>query len=406
MRIALLVDCYPPSKKSAAKLVQDLAREFVSLGHIVRVITVDDAIAEPCRIETEGALSVCRVRTGQIKGANKIQRGINEMLLSRTIWSNARGFLESHSCDLIVYYSPTIFFGALVARLKKLWNAKTYLVLRDIFPDWALEVGELRRGPVYHLFKRYEARSYKAADRIAVQSPANLSYLEKRADVGAKLEVLFNWTASELPPNSGRFRSSLGLDGKIVFFYGGNIGVAQDMDNILRLAERLKSRREAVILLVGEGSEYARVGTAIRVRGLDNVRLLPSVEQDEYLQMLQEFDVGLITLHPSLKSANIPGKLLGYLQCAMPTVASVNSGNDLVQLLQESGAGLVSLNPDDEGFLKNCVALLDDAALRDRMQAAARRLLMEKFHVRAAAEQILRSVADPPGPVELPGQTH
>ena len=395
MRIALLVDCYPPSKKSAAKLVQDLAQEFVTLGHSVLVITADDSIAEPCHIENNGPLSVCRVRTGQIKGANKIQRAINEISLSRTIWRGAGAFLKSHPCEMIVYYSPTIFFGALVARLKKLWNARTYLVLRDIFPDWALEVGQLRKGPIYYLFKSYERRNYQAADRIAVQSPANLDYLQNRADVGAKLEVLFNWTASELPPKRpSTFRSALGLEGKFVFFYGGNIGVAQDMDNILRLAEGLRPRREAVVLLVGEGSEYNRVEAALRARALGNVKLLPSVGQDEYLQMLQEFDVGLITLHPSLKSANIPGKLLGYLQCAMPTVASVNSGNDLVQVLQESGAGLISLNPDDAGFLKNCLMLLDDAAMREKMRVASQRLLLERFHVRSAAAQILRGMID------------
>ncbi len=396
MRIALLVDCYPPSKKSAAKLAQDLAQQFVTLGHSVLVITADDSITETLLVESHGPLSICRVRTGQIKGANKVRRAINEILLSRTIWKSAGAFLKSHPCDLIVYYAPTIFFGALVARLKKLWNARAYLVLRDIFPDWALEVGQLRKGPVYYLFKNYERQNYQAADRIAVQSPANLDYLQKRADVGAKLEVLFNWTASELPPKRpSTFRAALGLDGKFVFFYGGNIGVAQDMDNILRLAQGLKPRGDAVILLVGEGSEYDRVKSAISERALGNVKLLPSVGQDEYLQMLQEFDAGLITLHPSLKSANIPGKLLGYLQCAVPTVASVNSGNDLVQVLQESGAGLVSLNPDDAGFLQNCLMLLDDAVMREKMRAASQRLLEERFHVRSAAEQILLSVLDP-----------
>jgi glycosyltransferase involved in cell wall biosynthesis len=256
-----------------------------------------------------------------------------------------------------------------------------------------LEVGQLRKGPIYYLFKHYEARNYRAADRIAVQSPANLSYLERRADIDAKLEVLFNWTASELPSTApGGIRSKLGLDGKFVFFYGGNIGVAQDMDNILRLAEGLKAHEEVAILLVGEGSEYERIEEAIRITGLTNVKLLPSVGQDEYLRMLQEFDAGLITLHPALKSANIPGKLLGYLQCAMPTVASVNSSNDLVQLLRDSGAGLVSINPDDATFLKNCLALADDVDLHARMRTAARRLLMEKFHVRSAAEQILRDM--------------
>lgn len=394
MRIALLVDCYPPSKKSAAKLVQDLAVEFASRGHDVLIVTVDDSLGGRVAIETDDRLTVCRVRTGRIKGANKVQRGINEMLLSRTIWSNARGLLESHPCGLIVYYSPTIFFGALVARLKKLWNAKTYLVLRDIFPDWALEVGELRDGPIYRLFKRYERRNYAAADRIAVQSPANLGYLSSRAGVRpTKLEVLFNWTASELPPPHARsFRSELGLEGKFVFFYGGNIGVAQDMDNILRLAEGLRIRDAARILLVGEGSEFDRVSSEILRRGLDNVLLLSSVGQKEYLQMLQEFDAGLITLHAGLKSANIPGKLLGYLQCAIPTVASVNPGNDLLQLLEESGAGLVSVNPDDEAFLGHCLRLLDDDQRRIAMRAAAHRLLAERFHVHSAAEQILRSI--------------
>jgi glycosyltransferase involved in cell wall biosynthesis len=391
MRIALLVDCYPPSKKSAAKLAQDLAREFISLEHDVLVVTVGDAFDERASVEIDGRLTVCRVRTGRIKGANKVQRALNEIRLSRTVWKAAGRILESRPCDLIVYYSPTIFFGALVLRLKRLWDARTYLVLRDIFPDWALEVGELRDGPIYRLFKRYERRNYAAADHIAVQSPANLKYLRDRADVSpAKLGVLFNWTESELPERRPRsFRSELGLEDKFVFFYGGNIGVAQDMDNILRLAERLKARNKARILLVGEGVAFDHVASVIADRSLSNVLLRPSVGQREYLQMLQEFDAGLITLHPALKSANIPGKLLGYLQCAMPTVASVNSGNDLVQVLEDSGAGLVSVNPNDDAFVRHCTLLLDDPARLAAMRAAATRLLHDRFHVHAAARQIL-----------------
>ncbi|MGN6515429.1 MAG: glycosyltransferase family 4 protein [Rhizomicrobium sp.] len=403
MRIALLVDCYPPSKKSAAKLVQDLALEFVSLGHDVLVVTVDDSLAERVSVEVDGRLTVCRIRTGRIKGANHVQRAINEIRLSSTVWKAAGRFLAGQRCDLIVYYSPTIFFGALVGRLKHLWNANSYLVLRDIFPDWALEVGQLRDGLIYRLFKRYERRNYAAADRIAVQSPANLEYLQSRADIPpAKLEVLFNWSTSELPEQRRRsFRSELGLEGKFVFFYGGNIGVAQDMDNILRLAHGLREREAARILLVGEGGEFDRVGAAIAGRGLRNTLLLPSVRQQEYLQMLQEFDAGLITLHAGLKSANIPGKLLGYLQCAMPTVASVNRGNDLVQVLEESGAGLVSINPDDKAFLGHCLALMDNAEQREAMRARARTLLIERFHVRSAAEQILRAAR----PVEFGTET-
>lgn len=395
MRIALLVDCYPPSRKSAAKLVQDLANEFLKRGHEVMVITVDDTLARPFVLEETGRLRVCRVRTGRIKDANRVVRAINEMRLSSRVWDSAADYLRAHPADLIVYYSPTIFFGRLVARLKTLWHAKAYLILRDIFPEWAVEAGVLRKGPIYWLFKFFERVNYAAADIIAVQSPSNIAYLAKNGHAGRRpVEVLYNWTAGDLPPKrTPSYRMELGLEGKIVFFYGGNIGVAQDMDNILRLAGALGTDPSAHFLIVGEGSEFQRVRGEIGARGLGNVSLLPAVSQTEYLQMLQEFDIGLISLDSRLRSSNIPGKLLGYLECGMPTLASINPGNDLGQLLADSGSGLSSFNPDDESLLANARLLLDDEALRGRMGQNARHLLHERFHVASAATQIL-SFAD------------
>ena len=159
MRIALVVDCYPPSRKSAAKLVQDLAEEFVSRGHAVAVITIDDSLDTPVAVQTDGLLSVCRVRTGPTKDVKLVRRAINELSLSTLVWRRAKPFLEDFKGDLIVYYSPTIFFGRLVAKLKSLWGAKSYLILRDIFPDWAFEVGVFRKGPVYWFFKIFFVRS-------------------------------------------------------------------------------------------------------------------------------------------------------------------------------------------------------------------------------------------------------
>jgi hypothetical protein len=329
MRILLLVVYYLPSTTSSAKLMSDLAAELQRLGHEVIVVAPDENILTDVETAVENGIQVLRVRTGRIKTASKWVRGFNEARLSDLIWDRGRPFFKDNPCDLIIYYSPTIFFGFLVKRLKKQFGCPSYLILRDLFPQWALDAGILRRGLVYNYLKCKERQNHEAADIIGVQSPANLLYF-RGLDKKYHLEVLYNWTALEersiLP---GDHRKRLGLQGKVVFFYGGNIGIAQDMDNIVRLAVNLQKEPDAYFLLVGEGSEVPRLRAEIASKGLINIAIHPAVGQREYLSMLSEFDVGLISLDHGLKTQNFPGKMLGYMYYSMPMLASINPGNDL-----------------------------------------------------------------------------
>jgi O26-antigen biosynthesis N-acetyl-L-fucosamine transferase len=166
--------------------------------------------------------------------------------------------------------------------------------------------------------------------------------------------------------------------------------VAQDMDNVLRLASRLRHRQDAAFLLVGTGSEVSRLEGRVRAEGLANVQIHPARPQAEYAEMLAEFDVGLVTLDRRLKSRNVPGKLMGYLQAGMPVLASLNPDNDLRQLLESAGAGLCSVNGEDELLEQNALRLLEDSALRTQMGANGRRLLVEEFSVEQAADRVLQ----------------
>lgn len=391
MRVLLLVDCYLPSTRSSAKLVHDLASELLRQGHEPVVVAPDDSIEAPSRESAEEGFTVFRVRTGRIKGASLVRRGWNEMRLSATIWKAGRGFFRSRPCGLVASYSPTIFFGALVRKLKGLWKCPAYLILRDIFPQWAVDAGVLRKGPAYLYFKKKEREQYAAADVIGVQSPANLRYFEERGwNRKYRLEVLYNWSPLEPPPAARvDYRREWKLQDKVVFFYGGNIGVAQDMDNLLRLAEAMREESPAAFLLVGEGSEVPRLRRLAESRGLTNVQIREAVSQEEYAGMVGQFDVGLITLDRGLKTQNFPGKLLSYLASSLPVLASVNPGNDLKDLLEAEGAGLVTLNGDDAGLLENARRLAGDAALRREMGSRGRALLERRFSAEAAARQIL-----------------
>lgn len=391
MRILLLVVYYPPSKTSAAQMMRDLAQEYVRQGHQVIVAAPSDAIESTVNITEEDGVTVVRVKTGNLKYANRVFRLWREGRLSATMWRSARKFFQANPCDLIVFYSPTIFFGDLVHQLKTIWGCPSYLILRDIFPKWAVDAGLIRKGMVYRYLKRKELVQYAAADLIGVEAFGNLSYFsDELAGYDYCVEVLYNWIdAREQPTSNSVWRHKLGLHNKVIFFYGGNIGVVQDLDNILRLAAGLRDHEEVFFLLVGSGSEVLRLSAEIEKQRLHNIRILPPLSQSEYMQCLSECDVGLVSLDRRLTSHNFTGKLLGYVLCGKPVLASLNPGNDLIEFLRHADAGFACTNGEDEKLLAAALLLATQPEARQRMGRNARELGNTVFSVQAIAQQIL-----------------
>ncbi|MBI5759399.1 MAG: glycosyltransferase family 4 protein [Planctomycetales bacterium] len=405
MRVQIIADCYLPSTKSSAKLIHDLGVEFRRQGHDVCIAAPDDSLVSGRVINREEGMTVMRVHSGKMKGTSKYLRGFHESRLSALLWNSCRDVFETHPADLIVFYSPSIFFGALVGRLKRLWGCPAYLVLRDIFPQWAIDAGVLGKGPAYWFFCRKELDQYAVADVIGVQSAANLNYFRDHGwDKRYRLDVLYNWTTlDEQDVPATNFREQWGLQNQIVFFYGGNIGVAQDMDNVVRLADSLRDEPDVHFLLVGDGSEVARLQADVAARGLTNISLRPAVGQREYLGMLSEFDVGLVTLDRHLKTQNFPGKMLGYMYYSKPILASINPGNDLRDVVEQANCGLVCENGDDAELRERALRLARDAMLRQRIGRNGRRLLEDKFAVPRTVQQILTAVGlDHAAPAAMP----
>jgi glycosyltransferase involved in cell wall biosynthesis len=372
-------------------MMRDLALEYVRQGHQVIIATTSDIVEGTARVTEEDGVTVVRVKTGNLKYANKAFRMWRESRLSATIWRSAHKYFQANPCDLIIFYSPTIFFGDLVHRLKTNWGCPSYLILRDIFPKWAVDAGLIGKGLVYHYLKRKELVQYAAADIIGVEAFGNLSYFsEDHADSRYRVEVLYNWLdAQEQPASNSGWRQQLGLNDKIIFLYGGNIGVVQDLDNILRLAAGMRGCEEIFFLLVGSGSEVQRLNAEIEKRSLSNIRILPPLSQREYLQCLAECDVGLVSLDRRLKSHNFPGKLLGYVLCGKPVLASLNPGNDLIEFLRHADAGFACTNGEDEKLLAAAFILATQPETRQRMGRNAHALGESTFSVRVITKQII-----------------
>lgn len=391
MRILLLVDDYlPHSTKIGAKMMHELAIELVKKNHSITVATPDFRINTKHELAVIDGVEVYRFQCPNVKDESKLKRAINETFLSWYAWKNLKPVFNKSAFDLIVYYSPSIFFGPLVKKLKKKWNAKSYLVLRDVFPQWVIDHGLIKeKSPIAAYFRKFEKINYKAADKIGLQSPKNLKIFNSKFKLDHKTEVLFNWSNEEAINNTSNFyRKKHHLEDKIVFFYGGNMGEAQDMMNLVRLAQNFKENERAHFVFAGSGNEVELIKSAISQNKLNNLTLLEPVCQEEYRKMLSEFDIGLFSLHKDHTTHNFPGKLLGYMAQGLPILGSVNPGNDVIKIIEDAGAGFVSVNGDDELLLRNAKQLIIEG-IRPQKGSNSSALLKTKFSVEAATISIL-----------------
>lgn len=395
MKICLIIDDYlPESIKVGAKMMHELGVEFVKRGLDVTIITPHAELKNRCSIAELDGVKICYFRSGAVKNVGKVQRAINETLLSHNAWKAYKNHFKQDPHDLIVYYSPSIFWGPLVNKLKNLWDAPSYLILRDFFPQWVIDNGMLKESSsITRYFRYFEKLSYQAADTIAIQSPKNVEWFKKTVQTDSRLDLLYNWAANEpVAFDEEYYRKKYGLEDKVVFFYGGNIGHAQDMMNIVRLAKNLMDEKEAHFVLVGKGDEVELVRAAIEECHLENITLLPPVSQDEFKLMLAEFDIGIFSLHKNHTTHNFPGKLLGYMVQEKPILGSINPDNDLKPVVESANAGFVSVNGEDDLLMGNAMKLLHDAVFRKQMGKNAKQLLTDLFSVESAADKILDTI--------------
>ena len=397
MRIALFVDEYLPSgTRVHAKMMHELAVTLKDIGHQPIVITPGTP-SQKARLDIDhiDGVEVWRFRAGYTRGLGLIRRAINEWLLSYKAWAAIKSKVRVTEFRLCINYSPTIFFGSLAKRFKQ-DGVYVYLIVRDLFPQWIIDQGLIRdKSIAAYFFRYYEKLNYNASNCIGVQSKANLDVFTKKYPEYNNIKILKNWASATIfqaDESSDGFLARLGLANKVIFFYGGNTGHAQDMQNIMRLAKNLRKTKEAHILIIGQGDEFNLIETLKTQQDLDNVTILPVVPQAKFRSILEAIDVGLFSLAYNHSAHNFPGKLLGYMVESKPILGSVNPGNDLLETIMSANAGFVFINGEDKLLTNAAIKLANDSKLRKDMGRNARDLLLRDFSVKAAATEILSSV--------------
>lgn len=393
--IVLVADAYPPSRTSAALQLKDLALEFLRQGITPTVIT-SDSEARGCNELTElDGIHVLRLKTPEHKNIGRIWRAIAELLMPFFMIRNfKKSALKNIKWDAVIWYSPTIFLGPFIYYLKKQSTCPSYLILRDIFPAWALDLGLIRKGPVYYFFRMFEKFQYSIADCIGVQASGNIKYFKAWTSFAhKKIEVLQNWLSPKPLSNCSVDISTLPIANRKIFVYAGNMGIAQGMGDLLLLAEALLRRIEVGFLFIGRGSDLEFLKRDAKSRGLVNTVFCDEIDAEQIPGLYAQCDVGLIALDARHKTHNIPGKFLSYLQAGLPIMAIINSGNDLQTIIQEHQVGRVTTDRSQDNLKLLANSLLDEISLKNsQISSRCKNLAANLFSSQSAVAQIIKTL--------------
>ena len=342
----------------------DLMRKFRDKGHQVHIVSpIERKFGQETHVIDTDGVKILKVKTLNIQKTNIVEKGIGTLLIENQYQSAIKKHLGYVKFDLIIYSTPPITFTNVVKFMKKRNpQAISYLLLKDIFPQNAVDIGMFGEKSVFNwYFRRKEVALYKQSDFIGCMSPANVEYLLKhnsfvdkdRVEVAPNAHELIERKMEDGQENAERsyIRKKYDLPtDKPIFIYGGNLGKPQGIDYLIKCLDANKKRQDCYFVVVGNGTEYVKIDSWFKIQNSEvNMKLMQRLPEEDYDMLVRSCDVGLIFLDHRFTIPNYPSRLLGYIENKMPIICATDVNTDIGRISEENGYGYwcESVKPED-----------------------------------------------------------
>ncbi|MBE5868218.1 MAG: glycosyltransferase family 4 protein [Lachnospiraceae bacterium] len=384
-----------------SNIYTDLLRKFWAEGHTVYMISPVERKKNISThyIKSDERIGILKLRIGNIQKTNIIEKGISTITLEGKFISAVKKYFHDVKFDLVMYSTPPITFGNVIKYIKRRDCAKTYLLLKDIFPQNAVDMGMLSKtglkGILYRFFRNKEKKLYQVSDYIGCMSQANVDYIiSHNAEVNSEIveicpnsiEVM-DKSVSEKERIEIRQKYNIPLDKK-VFVYGGNLGKPQGIDFLIECLKRQEMNEDVFFLIVGDGTEYPKIEEYINKSQVQNVRLMKRLPKDDYDLMVGACDVGMIFLDHRFTIPNFPSRMLGYMQAKLPVLAVTDPNSDIGKVIVDGGFGWWCESDDADRVVK-CMQSIHSDMLSEAGNNAYE-YLVKYYDVRYAYNAILK----------------
>jgi len=393
MNVLLITIAWPNAGEY--NLYSDLAREFYENGNKVTVAAVSKwENNKKTFLSLEENIRVLYVKTGKIQKINKYLKVIYSFLAGPKMIYELHKHFKKEKFDIIIFPTPPITLTLSIILIKKRYHSKLYLLLKDIWPQDAVDLGEMRKGGiVWYAFRILEKLTYKNSDYIGCMSTANIEFLRSNN------EYLRNKVIEECP-NSEKIRSLEVIDidlirakydlpkDKLIFVYGGNLGKAQGVDFLIDIIDYYQEMSLFYFLIIGNGTEYRYLFNSINNIYL-NAKIMPWIKKIDFTDLVQACDVGLILLNKNSTVPNFPSRLLTYLTTKIPIITATDNATDIGDIVENSGCGAKANNGDILSFNLAVEKIVASEESRKLMGENGYKLFLEKYTTKRSYDIIM-----------------
>lgn len=376
-------------------IYQDLLRKFRNEGHQITIVTpVERRKGISTNFSVKEGVNILQVKTLNITKTNFIEKTIGTLAIEYQFLSAIKKYGGNTKFDLVLYSTPPITFSKVIEFIKKRDNAYSYLLLKDIFPQNAVDLKMIKKGSWIHkFFVSKEKKLYKISDNIGCMSPSNVEFVLKNNPeiLKSKVEVNpnsiepieVNYSADE--KHAIRIKYGIPIDKKVLV-YGGNLGKPQGLDFLLETILETK-KKEAFFLIVGDGTEFQRINAWFEKYAPSNAKVLKRLPKEDYDKLLAACDIGLIFLHQDFTIPNFPSRLLSYIEMNKPILAVTDRITDIGSIIEDNKCGYKVISGNQVEMQKKIALLLNDNLIE--LGLNGRKLLFNEYLVDKSYELIL-----------------
>ncbi|MDM5196238.1 glycosyltransferase family 4 protein [Bacillus hominis] len=378
----------------------DLIREFVKGGHHVYIISpTEKRKQQNTRLIDMENCKILKLQIGNIQKTNMIEKGVSTLTLESKFLKGIKNYFSDVKFDLVLYSTPPITLQKAVEYVQKRDNAKTYLLLKDIFPQNAVDLGMIKKKGIgsllYKYFRNKEKRLYSISNYIGCMSKANVNFLlQNNPEISPDIVEIcpnsiepLNVQKDVRKSNEVKAKYKIPID-KTVFIYGGNLGKPQGIDFLMECLKANKNNDQVHFVIVGAGTEFAKLKTCVNNENLTNTQLFSQLPKDEYDILASSCDVGLIFLDKRFTIPNFPSRILSYMQASMPILAATDINTDIGEIIEDGGFGLWCESSNSESFNEKLNQMCNRES-RKSMGINARRYLEANYTARNSYEVIM-----------------
>lgn len=383
-------------------LYSDLLRQFMSHGDEVFWISpVPRSKKVPETVVRESGATIVKPVILNMLKTNVVEKGISMLTIDSIMIRAIKKYFSDVKFDLILYPTPPITFLNVVKYVKNRDGAKTYLLLKDIFPQNAVDLKMLStkglKGLIYKYFRNKEKKFYAVSDKIGCMSQANVEYVLKhnpeidpnKVEVCPNSIEVVDKSVDDSTQKQIREKYGIPLDKK-VFVYGGNLGKPQGIPFFIECLKKCASIEDVYFLIVGDGTEYRLIENYVKTSQHKNLKLMKRLPKEDYDTLVAACDIGLIFLDHRFTIPNFPSRLLSCMQAKLPVLACTDPNTDVGKVITEGGFGWWCESNNAEAFynlVKSIVAENNSA-----MGENGFKYLLEHYHVSQAYKIIKDSL--------------